>query len=166
MTGIYLFGELYRAGADDVRPNVYEINGLQMLTGKGEWIWRPVANRDDPADLRLRRPEPARLRLAPAQPLLRYFQDDDQHWELRPSLWIEPIGDWGDGQVQLLEIPVRVGEQRQHHRVMAPEGGLAAGRRRSFAYRQFWCWTPPARPPLAICASVAHRQDRQEHRAS
>ena len=23
----------------------------------------------------------------------------------------------------------------------------------SLAYRQFWCWTPPSKPPLAICTS-------------
>jgi glucans biosynthesis protein len=26
---------------------------------------------------------------------------------------------------------------------------MAAGSEVSFAYRQFWCWTPPERPPLA-----------------
>ena len=26
------------------------------------------------------------------------FQDDDQRFERRPSLWIEPLGDWGPGQ--------------------------------------------------------------------
>ena len=33
------------------------------------------------------------------------FQDDVQHWERRPRLWIEPLGDWGPGAVQLIEIP-------------------------------------------------------------
>ena len=23
----------------------------------------------------------------------------------------------------------------------------------AFAYRQFWCWTPPSKPPLAVCTS-------------
>ena len=35
----------------------------------------------------------------------RSLQDDDQHWEMRPSLWIEPINDWGEGSVALVEIP-------------------------------------------------------------
>ena len=51
------------------------------------------------------------------------FQDDDQHWETRPSLWIEPIGDWGEGQVQLLEIPT---ESENNDNIIAywrPEGG-------------------------------------------
>ena len=38
---------------------------------------------------------------------------------------------------------------------MAPEGGLTAGGSVSYAYRQFWCWTPPAQPDLAIARARA-----------
>ncbi|WP_164139754.1 glucan biosynthesis protein, partial [Stenotrophomonas maltophilia] len=34
------------------------------------------------------------------------FNDLDARFERRPSVWIEPLGDWGQGQVQLMEIPV------------------------------------------------------------
>jgi glucans biosynthesis protein len=33
------------------------------------------------------------------------YQDSGAHLERRPSLWVEPIGDWGDGEVRLIEIP-------------------------------------------------------------
>ena len=51
------------------------------------------------------------------------YGDDDAHWELRPSLWIEPIGDWGDGEVHAARNPHGLRDQRQHHRAMAAEGG-------------------------------------------
>jgi glucans biosynthesis protein len=81
------------------------------------------------------------------------FDDDDAHWEMRPSLWIEPIGDWGEGEVILLEIP---SDSENNDNVIAqwrPKAGLVEGATVSFAYRQFWCWTPPARPNLATVAS-------------
>ncbi len=31
---------------------------------------------------------------------------------------------------------------------------MPAGGEVSFAYRQFWCWSPPERPPLATVAST------------
>ena len=68
------------------------------------------------------------------------------HWELRPSLWIEPIGDWGEGEIDVLEIPT---ESENNDNIIAfwrPNAGLKAGEPISFAYRQFWCWTPPAKP--------------------
>ena len=33
------------------------------------------------------------------------FEDAEAKYERRPSLWIEPIGDWGEGVVELVEIP-------------------------------------------------------------
>ena len=33
------------------------------------------------------------------------YQDLESRYEKRPSLWIEPIGDWGQGVVELVEIP-------------------------------------------------------------
>ena len=29
-----------------MRSGAYEIAGLQMLTGRGEWLWRPISNRE------------------------------------------------------------------------------------------------------------------------
>jgi periplasmic glucans biosynthesis protein len=151
MGGMYLFGGLEHRQTDDVRPNVYEINGLQMLTGAGEWIWRPVANRDTLQISAFVDQNPRGFGLLQRNRSFSMFQDDDQHWELRPSLWIEPIGDWGEGQVQLLEIPTTSENNGNIIAFWRPKAGLAEGATQSFAYRQFWCWTPPARPTLAVC---------------
>jgi glucans biosynthesis protein len=154
MSGIYLFGDLFHPKVDEVRPNVYEINGLQMLAGKGEWIWRPVANRETLQISAFVDQNPHGFGLLQRSRSFYTFQDDDQHWELRPSLWIEPIGDWGEGEVQLLEIPT---ESENNANIIAqwrPKAGLAEGATKSFAYRQFWCWTPPARSPLAVCTGA------------
>jgi periplasmic glucans biosynthesis protein len=154
MSAIYLFGDLDHRKVDDVRPNVYEVNGLQMQTGKGEWIWRPVANRETLQISAFVDQNPHGFGLLQRSRSFYTFQDDDQHWELRPSLWIEPIGDWGDGEVQLLEIP---SESENNANIIAqwrPKAGIAEGATKSFAYRQFWCWSPPARPTLAVCTGV------------
>jgi glucans biosynthesis protein len=154
MSGIYLFGDLFHPKVDEIRPNVYEINGLQMLAGKGEWIWRPVANRETLQISAFVDQNPHGYGLLQRSRSFYTFQDDDQHWESRPSLWIEPIGDWGDGEVQLLEIPT---ESENNANILAqwrPKAGLSEGATKSFAYRQFWCWAPPARPTLAVCTGV------------
>ncbi|MFX5656648.1 glucan biosynthesis protein, partial [Acinetobacter baumannii] len=33
------------------------------------------------------------------------YEDLKDRYDLRPSAWIEPKGDWGKGAVQLVEIP-------------------------------------------------------------
>ena len=150
MTGAYLFGALDHLRPDDVRAAVHEIGGLQILSGSGEWIWRPVANRTTLQISAFVDKNPRGFGMLQRNRSFDAYEDDQSHWELRPSLWIEPIGDWGEGETMLLEIPT---DQETHENIVAlwqPKAGLAAGGSVSFAYRQFWCWTPPAKPDLAI----------------
>jgi glucans biosynthesis protein len=150
MSATHLLGWIDPRRSADLRPNVSEVGGLQMLTGKGEWIWRPVANRDTLQISTFVDDNPKGFGFFQRDRQFDHYQDDDQHWEARPSLWIEPIGEWSDGGVQLIEIP---SESEANDNIIAfwkPRQGLAAGGETSFAYRQFWCWSPPVRPVLAI----------------
>src|SRR5262249_5033051 len=42
MSATHISGPLDERRTNDLRPSVSEVGGLQMLTGKGEWLWRPV----------------------------------------------------------------------------------------------------------------------------
>ena len=150
MAGMYLFGPNDRRGVDDVRPMVHEVSGLQIRNGHDEWIWRPLHNPETLQVSAFVDPSPKGFGLLQRERDLDAFRDDEQHFERRPSLWIEPIGEWGAGMVQLFEIPTQ-GEVNQNAiAYWRPKDGLAAGVETPFAYRQFWCWTPPERPPLAV----------------
>ena len=153
MTATYVFGPLDHRHSEDVRPAVYDTGGLQILTGAGEWLWRPIASRDTLQISAFGDMNPRGFGFLQRARVFDAFYDDDAHWELRPSLWIEPIGDWGEGEVILLEIP---SDSENNDNIIAqwrPKADLAEGATISFAYRQFWCWTPPARPNLATVAS-------------
>ncbi len=104
---------------DDVRLSLAEIGGVQMSTGKDEWIWRPASNRETLQISTFVDEHPRGFGFLQRDREFDHYEDDDQHWELRPSLWIEPIGDWGAGGVQLIEIPSELGGKRQHHRLLA-----------------------------------------------
>lgn len=149
MSATHLLGFMDHKKFDDYRPNVSEVCGLQMLTGNDEWVWRPVTN-------------PGSLQISSFQDnkpkgfgcLLRDrdfedYADEDNQWEKRPSLWIEPIGDWAEGFVQLMEIPSQSDANDNILCFWRPKDSLKGGTEVSFAYRQFWCWDPPARPDLA-----------------
>jgi len=150
LAGASLFTPLDRRRVDDIRPAAADMAGLQILTGKGEWLWRPLSNR---ADLQLSSFVDNSLKgfgFLQRNRDISGFEDLDHHWERRPSLWIEPHSDWGEGSVQLVEIPSESAEINQN--VVAywrPKQPLPVGKEATYAYRQFWCWEPPARPPLA-----------------
>ncbi len=151
---MFLFGPINRHDVDDLREGVYAVSGLQILNGNGEWLWRPVSN---PQTLQISAfvdANPRGFGLLQRERNFFQLQDDDQHWELRPSLWIEPLNDWGEGSVALVEIP---SDSENNDNVICfwrPKSVLQAGAEASFAYRQFWCWTPPDRPLLATVTST------------
>jgi len=145
-----LFTPLDRRRADDLRSMAAAINGIQMLTGANEWLWRPVSNREELQFSSFVDTNPKGLGALVRSRDVADYQDDDQHWERRPSLWVEPLGEWGEGAVQLVEIP---SESENNENIVAywrPKAPLVGGASATFAYRQFWCWAPPARPPMAV----------------
>lgn len=154
MGSTFLFGPNDRRGVDDARPAVFESKGLQMLNGQGEWIWRPLQNPETLQISAFVDNNPRGFGLLQRDRDFAAFQDDDQRYERRPSLWIEPIGEWGQGTVQLIEIP---SDSENNDNILAywrPRTPLAAGSEVAFSYRQFWCWAPPDRPPLAVVAGT------------
>jgi glucans biosynthesis protein len=149
MSATHLLGFMDHRKFDDFRPNVSEVCGLQIYTGAGEWVWRPVTNRDNLQISTFVDDKPRGFGLLIRDRSFEDYDDEDQHWEKRPSLWIEPLGEWGQGGVQLIEIP---SESEANDNILCfwrPKQPLAAGSETSFAYRQFWCWDPPERPSLA-----------------
>jgi glucans biosynthesis protein len=150
MQAAYLYGPLDRRRGDDVRPGVYEANGLQILNGAGEWLWRPLSNRDTLQISAFVDENPKGFGFLQRNRGFADFQDDDQHWEMKPSLWIEPLADWGPGFVTLDEIPAESQVNQNMIAYWRPRGSIPAGAEVSFAYRQFWCWNPPMGPPLAV----------------
>ncbi len=150
MAGMAFFGPQGRRGIEDVREAVYDVGGLQVLNANGEWLWRPVSNRETLQLSSFLNNNPRGFGMLQRERRFGDFQDDDQHWELRPSLWIEPLSDWGEGSVVLVEIPSDAEINDNIVCFWRPKTPLAAAAETAFSYRQSWCWTPLERPNLAI----------------
>lgn len=150
----YFYGPNDRRNADDIRPAVYESSGLQILNGQGEWLWRPLHNPEALQISAFVDAAPRGFGLLQRDRAYEVFQDDDQRFERRPSLWIEPLGDWGQGGVQLLEIPTDAEINDNILAYWRPKAPMLANTEVSFAYRQYWCWSPPERPPLAAVSAT------------
>ena len=92
---------------DDYRPEIHDADGLLVLTGKGEHVWRPLANPSALAISSFIDTNPRGFGLLQRERAFARYQDSSAHLEARPSLWVEPDGDWGDGEVRLIEIPTQ-----------------------------------------------------------
>lgn len=105
LTSMYLFGENTKNKFDDHRPEVHDSDGLLVLNGNGEWLWRPL---DNSKYLRIsafvdENPKGFGLLQRDRDPA--HYLDFEANYEQRPSAWVEPVGDWGKGWIELVEIP-------------------------------------------------------------
>lgn len=148
MSATSISSPLDRRRPDDVRPTIADVNGLQMNSGKDEWIWRPVTNRQTLQISSFVDDKPKGFGFLLRNRDFESYEDDEHKWETRPSLWIEPLSEFGAGVVTLTEIPAESETNSNCIAYWRPKGGLVAGAETSWAYRQFWCWDPPSQPQL------------------
>lgn len=158
LTSMFYFGENDRGNIDDFRPEVHDSDGLQLWTGAGEWIWRPVTN---PSKLRISMMydnNPRGFGLIQRDRAFADYQDLEARYDLRPSVWVEPKGNWGQGAIKLIEIPT--GDETNDNIVVfwAPRDSIGPHSRMSLGYRLYWCDTPPVGPDTAeVVATRAGR---------
>jgi glucans biosynthesis protein len=105
LTSMFLAGENQsHATNDDYRPEVHDSDGLQIFTGGGEWLWRPLSNPRGVFVTSFSMPKVRGFGLMQRDRTFSSYQDLEAHYELRPSAWIEPLGEWGPGRVELLQF--------------------------------------------------------------
>ncbi len=119
---------------DDYRPQVHDSDGLMAETGHGQWLWRPLGN---PRELRVNRfvdEGPRGFGLVQRDRAFADYQDVESHYESRPGYWVQPLGSWGKGGVELVEIP---SDEEIHDNIVAywvPAVSVAPGKPLTFAY--------------------------------
>lgn len=149
LTSMYLFGENSHTRFDDHRPEVHDSDGLLVWNGRDEWLWRPL---DNSKYLRISsfvddNPKGFGLMQRDRDP--EHYMDFEAMYEQRPSVWVEPLDNWGKGAVQLVEIP---SVQEIHDNVVAfwvPEKKIEPGEAYRFRYMLHWADTVPVDHGLA-----------------
>ena len=105
LTSMFLFGSNQPSPALNYRPALHDSNGLSILAGNGEWIWRPLNNPKHLAVSSYAMENPQGFGLLQRGRQFSRFEDLDDRYDLRPSAWITPKGEWGKGKIELVEIP-------------------------------------------------------------
>ena len=148
LTSMFLFGEDGTGRRfDDFRPQVHDSDGFMAETGHGQWLWRPLAN---PRELRVNRfmdENPHAFGLIQRDRNFAHYQDVESQYQARPSYWVQPLGNWGKGGVELVEIP---SDEEIHDNMVAywvPDGPVNGGKPLSFAYLLSAFAENPSWPP-------------------
>ena len=144
----------HRAGID-WRPEIHDSDGLAIWTGTGERIWRPLNNPSGIQTSTFFDAHPKGFGLMQRERRFNGYEDDGAFYHKRPSLWVEPLGDWGKGAVQLVEIPT---DDEVHDNIVAywiPKEPYRADRHYETRYQLHWRSDEPY--PAAVARAVATR---------
>lgn len=137
-SSMFLFDDLNRTHFDDYRSAVHDSEGLAIHTGRGERLWRPLANPERLQVSAFVDTTPNGFGLVQRKRTYEAYEDAEARYETRPTAWVEPIGDWGKGAVVLFEIPSK--EETNDNIVVywEPEHKIIAGEPFSLTYRIHW----------------------------
>lgn len=154
LTSMFLHGENTGWSRNDFRPEVHDSDGLLLHTGAGEWIWRPLGN---PARVRssaFADVSPRGFGLLQRDREFAHYDDLEAHYHQRPSAWVEPLGDWGRGDVRLVELPTPDETNDNIVAFWVPAALPAPGEPLHFAYRLHWFGSSGGRPPAGYVVST------------
>lgn len=135
LTSMFLAGEGDLGQRTDFRPEIHDSDGLMIQTGSGEWIWRPIKN---PTALRISSfgdRNPRGFGLMQRDREFGHYQDLEAHYHARPGYWVEPHGDWGEGRIDLIEIPTDGEAFDNIGACWTPKEPLPPGKAAEFRYR-------------------------------
>ncbi|GGJ99461.1 glucan biosynthesis protein G [Pseudomonas matsuisoli] len=138
LTSMFLFGSHQPSSQVNYRPQLHDSEGLSIQDGNGQWLYRPLNN---PRRLSLSSypaENPKGFGLLQRSRAFSDYEDLDDHYEKRPSAWIEPQGDWGKGRFELVEIPTPDETNDNIVAFWVPENMPKVGEPFEFSYRTYW----------------------------
>ncbi|WP_424361475.1 glucan biosynthesis protein [Methylocystis parvus] len=135
LTSMYLTGENDRRVRDGFRSELHDSDGLIIRNGADEWLWRPLGNPVRERMTAFFDKSPRGFGLLQRDRTFESYQDLDLAYQNRPSYYVEPMGDWGEGHVELIELPTPDETNDNIVASWTPATPPEAGKPFSFAYR-------------------------------
>lgn len=148
LTSMYWFGENTVNHQGEFRPEVHDTDGLLMARGDGSWWWRPLRNHASMQEQRFQQRHPRGFGLLQRDRRFTSYEDIEANYHKRPSVWVEPLGDWGTGYVMLAELPAWNEYGDNIVAYWQPAAPLVPGKPLEAAWRLHWYKENPIWPPM------------------
>lgn len=157
LTSMFLMGE-NQPVSHDYRPEVHDSDGLLVQTGSGERIWRPLINPLRPFVTSFAMDKLGGFGLMQRDRAFTRYEDLEAQYQSRPSAWVEPLGDWGAGRVELLQFHTPDETNDNVVAYWVPNRAPAPGMPLAIEYRMHWMLegVPPAAGALVLQTRRGH----------
>ena len=143
LTSMFWYGENSARPAGQMRQEVHDSDGFMVQDATGMHLWQPLHN-----------PGAPEFGVTPVHKLTRFgllqrdrrmtsYEDLEAHYEQRPSAWVEPMGDWGDGSIRLVQLPAGTEYGDNVVAFWVPAARPVVGQPVQFNYRIIWSLGEP-----------------------
>jgi periplasmic glucans biosynthesis protein len=161
MTSMFYYGENAPRSnpGEDFRPEVHDSDGMLVSFRSGEWLWRPLM---DPPKLLVNAFQggtPVGFGLLQRDTNFDHYQDLESRFERRPSLWAVPSKDWGDGHLELVQIPSSSEYNDNINVYWVPQTPIEAGSELNYGYTLHWfdAKLKASQMAEAVATRIAHK---------
>jgi glucans biosynthesis protein len=138
LTSMFWYGENSERKFDDYRPEIHDSDGLLMHMDGGEILWRPLNNASVMRHQRFGAPNIRGFGVLQRDRNFSSYQDVFNRYDLVPSMWVEPHGNWGDGDLHLVELSTSYEGLDNIVAFWQPKTNVAPGHPLSFSYSLQW----------------------------
>jgi glucans biosynthesis protein len=160
LLGIAPFSSMFWHGENsgttngDYRPEVHDSDGLLVHHASGEWLWRPLLNPQKVNTAFLSADNVRGFGLLQRDRDFDHYQDLEAYYHQRPSVWVQPVGDWGRGSVTLVELPTPDETMDNIVAFWAPEKCPPVGEPYQFEYDLHWLTDMGRNPPAGYVTAT------------
>jgi len=138
LTSMFWFGENSLVKPSDARPEVHDSDGLMWQNSSGNLTWRPLDISDRHKNSYVGLNSPLGFGLMQRDRNFTHYDDLEVNYHQRPSLWVEPRGDWGKGHVRLIELPTKGEAEDNIVAFWEPDEKPQKGSECTFEYSLHW----------------------------
>jgi glucans biosynthesis protein len=153
LTSMFWFGENSVRPRGEMRPEVHDSDGLIVDDDGLRRLWRPLHNPHDTLSTDVPAHKLVRFGLMQRDRKIASYEDLEARYEKRPSVWVEPRGDW-EGSVRLVELPTPAESGDNIVAFWRPAAKPVPGKPVEFRYRIVWSLLEPSNAGLAEVAST------------
>lgn len=138
LTSMFYFAEHSERRFDDFRPQVHDSDALHIIRGSGDVLFRPLNNPPRVSNSYFSSEDVVQFGLMQRDRDYETYQDAGAQYHNRPSVMIEQMGNWGPGNIRLVEIPADLEIDDNIVMFWVPDDAPQAGDTRSYSYKMHW----------------------------
>jgi glucans biosynthesis protein len=151
-SSMYLYGENAKDHfGDNVHPEIHDSDGVLINTNSGEWEWHPLQQTPFLQTYSFNDENPKGFGLLQRDRDFQHYQDLNDKYNVRPSVWVTPHGNWGKGKVELVQPNSNNVNTDNVALFWWPDQAVKSGDKMDISYTIDFYMNDAGRPPLAYC---------------